>query len=189
MDIVSSFSDLLQVFAMTMTPATHGNLRELIAGWVFAPRRTITGMLRAGGRLVQDAQNNPKLALSALHTMMRQLGNSKPLGQIDLREGYNGYLFEDQEQMIAVLWPTDAEYSLPTEVSLPRASVQVIDLFGRILPVQSHQNQSRFDWGRELIYVRLGKLSGPEAAALLREAIQKKTEKQALGPGLFTFSI
>jgi len=54
MDIVSSFSDLLQVFAMTMTPATmtpatHGNLRELMAGWVFAPRRTITGMLRAGG--------------------------------------------------------------------------------------------------------------------------------------------
>jgi len=49
MDMVSSFSELLQVFAMTMTPATHENLRELTVGWVFAPRRTITGMLRAGG--------------------------------------------------------------------------------------------------------------------------------------------
>lgn len=49
MDIVSSFSDLLQVFAVTMTATTHGNLKDLISGWVFAPRRTIMGMLRAGG--------------------------------------------------------------------------------------------------------------------------------------------
>ena len=49
MDIVSSFSDLLQVFAVSMTAATHNNLQELIAGWVFAPRRTIMGMLRARG--------------------------------------------------------------------------------------------------------------------------------------------
>ena len=49
MDIVSSFSDLLQVFAVTMTSSTHGNLQELIAGWVFAPRRTIMGILRARG--------------------------------------------------------------------------------------------------------------------------------------------
>jgi len=49
MDIVGSFADLLQVFAVTMTPTTFGNLRELAVGWVFAPRRTIMGMLRAGG--------------------------------------------------------------------------------------------------------------------------------------------
>jgi hypothetical protein len=49
MDIVGSFADLLQVFAVTMTPRTFGNLRELSVGWVFAPRRTIMGMLRAGG--------------------------------------------------------------------------------------------------------------------------------------------
>ena len=49
MDIVGSFADLLQVFAVTMTPASAENLRDLIAGWVFAPRRTITGMLRARG--------------------------------------------------------------------------------------------------------------------------------------------
>lgn len=48
-DIVTSFAELLQVFAITMTPATSQNLRDLMVGWVFAPRRTIMGMLRAGG--------------------------------------------------------------------------------------------------------------------------------------------
>jgi len=49
MDICSSFAQLLQVFSVTMTAPTHANLVELITGWVFAPRRTIMGMLRAGG--------------------------------------------------------------------------------------------------------------------------------------------
>jgi len=49
MDICNSFVQLLQVFAVTMTGPTHANLVELMNGWVFAPRRTITGMLRAGG--------------------------------------------------------------------------------------------------------------------------------------------
>ena len=49
MDIVGSFADLLQVFAVTMTPATQKNMLELFTGWVFAPNRTITGMLRAAG--------------------------------------------------------------------------------------------------------------------------------------------
>jgi hypothetical protein len=48
-DIVTSFSELLQVFAITMTAPTHANLVELTTGWVFAPRRTVLGMLRAGG--------------------------------------------------------------------------------------------------------------------------------------------
>lgn len=49
MEMVCSFATLLQVFDVTMTRATAQNLRELVIGWVFAPRRTITGMLRAGG--------------------------------------------------------------------------------------------------------------------------------------------
>ncbi len=49
MDICSSFVPMLQVFAVSMTAPTHANLVELMTGWVFAPRRTITGMLRAGG--------------------------------------------------------------------------------------------------------------------------------------------
>ena len=49
MDICSSFAPLLQVFAVAMTAPTHANLVELMNGWVFAPRRTIMGMVRAGG--------------------------------------------------------------------------------------------------------------------------------------------
>ena len=48
MDICNSFVQLLQVFSVTMTSQTHASLVELMAGWVFAPRRTITGMIRAG---------------------------------------------------------------------------------------------------------------------------------------------
>ena len=49
MDICSSFVQMLQVFSFTMTAQTHENFRALVVGWVFAPRRTIMGMLRAGG--------------------------------------------------------------------------------------------------------------------------------------------
>ena len=49
MDVCSSFVQMLQVFAVAMTAPTHANLIELMTGWVFAPRRTIMGMLRAGG--------------------------------------------------------------------------------------------------------------------------------------------
>ena len=49
MDICSSFAQLLQVFSVAMTEPTAANFRQLVVGWIFAPRRTITGMLRAGG--------------------------------------------------------------------------------------------------------------------------------------------
>ena len=49
MDMCSSFAQMLQVFSVAMTVPTHANLVELITGWVFAPRRTVIGMLRAGG--------------------------------------------------------------------------------------------------------------------------------------------
>jgi SRSO17 transposase len=49
MDICSSFVQMLQVFSVAMTAPTHAGLVELMTGWVFAPRRTIMGMLRAGG--------------------------------------------------------------------------------------------------------------------------------------------
>ncbi len=49
MDICISFLPMLQVFSGAMTSPTYSSLVELMSGWVFAPRRTITGMLRAGG--------------------------------------------------------------------------------------------------------------------------------------------
>lgn len=47
MDITTSFMPLLQVFTAAMTEPTAESLRQLMAGWLFAPRRTISGALRA----------------------------------------------------------------------------------------------------------------------------------------------
>ena len=49
MDVCSSFVQLLQVFSVTMTTPTHNNFIQLVSGWIFAPRRTIIGMVRASG--------------------------------------------------------------------------------------------------------------------------------------------
>ncbi len=49
MDMCSSCVPMLQVFSVAMTVPTHANFVELMTGWVFAPRRTVLGMLRAGG--------------------------------------------------------------------------------------------------------------------------------------------
>ena len=49
MDVCSSFVQLLQVFSVTMTTPTHANFVQLVSGWIFAPRRTIIGMVRASG--------------------------------------------------------------------------------------------------------------------------------------------
>lgn len=49
MDIVYSFERLLQVFALAMTEPTAATFRQLIAGWVFAPRRSLMGMVRSAG--------------------------------------------------------------------------------------------------------------------------------------------
>jgi len=82
MDIVSSFANLLQVFTVTMTPPTHENLRELVVGWVFAPRRTIMGMLRAGGverhhsafhRIFSDAKWSIDTVGLAVYDLIRKL--------------------------------------------------------------------------------------------------------------------
>lgn len=47
MDIATSFMPLLQVFAAAMTEPTAESFRQLVTGWLFAPRRTIMGGLRA----------------------------------------------------------------------------------------------------------------------------------------------
>lgn len=49
MDIATSFLPLLQVFAAEMTKPTFHTFQTLITGWIFAPRRTILGMVRASG--------------------------------------------------------------------------------------------------------------------------------------------
>jgi hypothetical protein len=49
MEIVTSFVPLLQVFAFTMTDPTFRSFETVVAGWLFAPRRTVMGMVRASG--------------------------------------------------------------------------------------------------------------------------------------------
>ena len=49
MELVNSFHGLLQVFALAMTEPTAATFRELIIGWVFAPRRTVLGIVRCSG--------------------------------------------------------------------------------------------------------------------------------------------
>jgi len=47
MTLIPSFVDLLQPLAAVMTAPTFRNLLTILAGWVFAPRRTVTGMIVA----------------------------------------------------------------------------------------------------------------------------------------------
>lgn len=47
MTLVPSFADLLQPLASLMTAPSFANLTTILTGWVFAPRRTVTGMIVA----------------------------------------------------------------------------------------------------------------------------------------------
>lgn len=47
MSLVSSFLELVQPFSGAMTSPTFANLLVLLTGWVFARRRTVTGMIVA----------------------------------------------------------------------------------------------------------------------------------------------
>jgi hypothetical protein len=49
MGLVSSFIVMLQPLACTMTAPSFANWCVIVAGWVFAPRRTVTCMLGAAG--------------------------------------------------------------------------------------------------------------------------------------------
>lgn len=49
MSLVTSFLALMQPLAVVMTCPSFDNARTLLAGWVFAPRRTITAMIVAAG--------------------------------------------------------------------------------------------------------------------------------------------
>ena len=49
MYLASSFAFMLQELALTMTVPSFQNFTLLVAGWVFASRRTVTGMLLAAG--------------------------------------------------------------------------------------------------------------------------------------------
>ena len=49
MTLVSSFVDLVQQVSFVMTAPTFASFMIVLTGWVFARRRTITGMILAAG--------------------------------------------------------------------------------------------------------------------------------------------
>lgn len=49
MTLVPSFLTLLQPLAAVMTAPSFANFSTILVGWVFAPRRTVTGMIVAAG--------------------------------------------------------------------------------------------------------------------------------------------
>ena len=49
MQLVSSFSVLLEQLSFIMTEPTFHNFITLLTGWVFARRRTVTGMTQSAG--------------------------------------------------------------------------------------------------------------------------------------------
>jgi hypothetical protein len=53
MSLVTSFVVFLQPLAVVMTCPSFNNAMTLLAGWVFAPRRTVTGMIAAAGAVGQ----------------------------------------------------------------------------------------------------------------------------------------
>jgi hypothetical protein len=52
MEIVASFAYLLQGLSPVMTAPTFARFTQLLTGWLFASRRTVTGMLRVAGLTV-----------------------------------------------------------------------------------------------------------------------------------------
>ncbi len=53
MSLVTSFLVMLQPLSVAMTAPTFSNWMIMLAGWAFAPRRTVTGMLLAAGAVGQ----------------------------------------------------------------------------------------------------------------------------------------
>lgn len=60
MYLVSSFTALLQEVSSVMTLPTFTSFTTLLTGWVFARRRTVTGMLMAAGAVKGDSRGGVK---------------------------------------------------------------------------------------------------------------------------------
>lgn len=82
MDLVTSFTVLMQGFACTMTRPTLVTLQQLATGWVFAPKRTLLEIVRAGAserhhaafhRLFASASWSIEMAGMAVLTLIMRL--------------------------------------------------------------------------------------------------------------------
>jgi hypothetical protein len=95
MSLVTSFCVLLQPLALVMTAPSFENLVTILAGWAFAPRRTVTGMLQAAGavgskhhsafhRLFPSARwSRDRMGLVVFHMLAAWLGEDVVMLALD----------------------------------------------------------------------------------------------------------
>ena len=74
MSLVPSFIELLQSLAVLMTAPTFETFQMILTGWVFAPRRTITGMIVAAGAVGQKHHSAFHRVFSAAAWSLDQMG-------------------------------------------------------------------------------------------------------------------
>jgi hypothetical protein len=74
MSLVASFVELLQSLAVLMTAPTFESFQMILTGWVFAPRRTITGMILAAGAVGKKHHSAFHRVFSAARWSLDQMG-------------------------------------------------------------------------------------------------------------------
>lgn len=74
MTLVSSFVLMLQQLAPVMTTPTFSSFVTLLAGWVFARRRTVTGMIQAAGAVTRKHHSAYHRVFAAAQWSLDELG-------------------------------------------------------------------------------------------------------------------
>jgi len=72
--LVPSFVDLLQPLSCAMTCPTFGSFLTLVTGWVFARRRTVTGMILAAGAAGEKHHSAYHRVFAAARWSLDELG-------------------------------------------------------------------------------------------------------------------
>lgn len=74
MELVPGFTLLLQGLAGTMTTPTFESFLTVLTGWVFAPRRTVTGMISAAGQSAKKHYSSYHRVFSSARWSLDTLG-------------------------------------------------------------------------------------------------------------------
>jgi hypothetical protein len=74
MSLVPSFVDLLQPLSCVMTAPSFNSFQTLLLGWIFAPRRTVTGMILAADAVGQKHHSAYHRLFAAARWSLDELG-------------------------------------------------------------------------------------------------------------------
>ena len=130
--------------------------------------------------LTHDSLMNPLLALKAIHTMDTVLGDAEPIGKIPAGPDYVCYLFHTgpnrlfssgRRDVVAAVWPKDAEYALPIRVEFKSRKIfAAVDLLGLPRRIDRRPDSGcSVMLGRELIYLVFRRASADEVRRELHE--------------------